>query len=79
VFSLGLAVATIHISGGCPTATGTTGQGMNLCGAPTGQSPTEIAVSMVAVTLFYALPLITAAYLAARLRWGRGRQAAATA
>jgi hypothetical protein len=76
VLLFGLAVATIQ-SGSCPTATYATGQGMNACGAPSGQSPVEMALSIAAVTLVYTLPLITAAYLAVRVRWGRGRQATA--
>lgn len=76
VLLFGLAVATIH-SGSCPTATDAIGQGMNVCGAPSGQSPVAMALSIAAVTLVYALPLITAAYLAVRVRWGRGRQATA--
>lgn len=76
VLLFGLAVATIQ-SGSCPTATHATGQGMNACGAPSGQSPVEMALSIAAVTLVYTLPLITAAYLAVRVRWGRGRQATA--
>jgi HAAS domain-containing protein len=78
VFLFGLTVATVH-SAGCPTATDPTGQGMNLCGAPSGQFPLENAVSIAGATLFCVLPLLTAAYLAVRLRWGRSRQASATA
>jgi hypothetical protein len=50
---------------------------MNVCGAPSGQSPVAMALSIAAVTLVYTLPLITAAFLAVRVRWGRGRQVTA--
>jgi uncharacterized membrane protein len=77
VFSFGLAVASIQTAGSCPTATDPTGQGMNSCGAPLGQSAFDVALSIVVAIVVYALPLITAAYLAVRVRWGRGRQATA--
>ena len=70
-------VATVH-SGGCPTPTDVTGQGMTVCGGPLGQSAFDVALSIIVPVLAYTLPLITAAYLAVRVRWGRGRQAAAT-
>jgi uncharacterized membrane protein len=77
VLVFGLAVATVH-SGGCPTPTDVTGQGMTVCGGPLGQSAVDVALSIIVPVLAYTLPLITAAYLAVRVRWGRGRQATAT-
>jgi hypothetical protein len=75
---LGLAFATVHTGGSCATVTDAAGQVIqNGCQAPPGPSPVEMAVSIVAATLFYTLPLITAAYLAVRLRWGRRLQVAA--
>ncbi len=76
----GLAFATTHTSGGCNRVTDAAGQVIqNGCQAPPGSSPLVNGLSIVAGILFYTLPLITAGYLAIRLRWGRGRWAAATA
>ena len=68
-----LAFATNHVGGGaCVTAIGAAGQAIqNGCQAPPGPSPLETAVSTVTAILFFTLPLITAGYLARRLRWGR--------
>jgi hypothetical protein len=68
----GLAVATGHTSGGvCVTVTQAVQSG---CQSAPGPSPLETAGSIVAGILIYTLPLITAAYLALRLRWGRQAQ-----
>ena len=77
LLSIGLAFATVRGGGGCPTVTDPTVQGMNVCGAPVGPPPLESVLPILAAILFYMLPLITAAYLAVRLRWGRRVQIAA--
>jgi len=75
----GIAFATAHSGSGttCVIVTQATGQAIQSgCPAPAGPSFLETAVSVLVVVLFYALPLITAAYLALRLRWGRRAQLA---
>jgi hypothetical protein len=75
----GIAFATAHGGSGttCVVVTEATGQAIqNGCATPAGPSFLETAVSILVVVLFYALPLITAAYLALRLRWGRRAQLA---
>ena len=73
----GIAFATAHTIGGTCAVTDGTGQAIQTgCPPSSGPSPVEIAVPIAAAILFYALPLITAAYLALRLPWGRPVQVA---
>src|ERR1700682_1936339 len=67
VLLVGLAFATGHVSAACPAVTDPAGQGMNLCGAPSGQGPLESALSIVAAILINTLPLIIGAHLTVRL------------
>jgi HAAS domain-containing protein len=74
----GVIVATAHTGGGtCVTVVEGTGQTIqNGCPAAAGPSALATALSIVAAILIYTLPLITAGYLALRLRWGRRTQLA---
>jgi hypothetical protein len=77
LLSFGLAFATNQTSGGCTSVTDAAGHVVqNGCQGPPGPSLLETALPIAAAILFYTLPLITAAYLAVRLRWGRRLQVA---
>ena len=79
VLLFGATFATAHTTGGCVTVIGATVQAIqNGCHTPAGPSPLETALSIIASVLIYTLPLITAGYLAVRLRWGHRIQAAQT-
>jgi hypothetical protein len=63
--------------GGCVSVTQAAAQAIQSgCQSPPGPSPIETAISIAAAILIYTLPLITAGYLAWRLRWGRQVQVA---
>ncbi|TME49200.1 MAG: hypothetical protein E6I60_12955 [Chloroflexi bacterium] len=73
----GVIFATAQSGGSCVTVIEGTGQAIqNGCPAPAGPSVLATALSIVAAILIYTLPLITAGYLALRLRWGRRTQLA---
>jgi hypothetical protein len=74
----GVAFASARTSGGsCVLVTDVAGHAVQSgCQSPPGPSPLETVASIVIAILIYTLPLITAAYLALRLRWGRGPQPA---
>ena len=73
----GVIFATAQSGGSCVTVIEGTGQAIqNGCQAAAGPSVLGTALSIVAAILIYTLPLITAGYLALRLRWGRRTQLA---
>ena len=73
----GVIFATAQSGSSCVTVIEGTGQAIqNGCPAPAGPSVLATALSIVAAILIYTLPLITAGYLALRLRWGRRTQLA---
>jgi hypothetical protein len=73
----GVMFATVHTGGSCVTVIEGTGQAIqNGCQTATGPSALATVLSIVAAILIYTLPLITAGYLALRLRWGRRTQLA---
>jgi hypothetical protein len=74
----GLAAATQH-SGGCVVSTDAAGRLIqNTCPAP-GPLWLQVLTNVVITLVIFVLPLLTAGYLAFRLRWGRRPQAVATA
>jgi hypothetical protein len=74
----GLVAATAH-SSGCIVSTDATGHIIqNTCPAP-GPLWWQVLTNVVITLVIFVLPLLTAGYLAFRLRWGRRQQAVATA
>ena len=74
----GLAAATQH-SSGCVVSTDAAGHIIqNTCPAP-GPLWLQVLTNVVITLVIFVLPLLTAGYLAFRLRWGRRPQATATA
>jgi len=75
---VGLMATTGH-GNGCVIATDAAGQVIrNTCPAA-GPGWVEALASAVLTFVIFVLPLVTAGYLALRLRWGRGRRATAMA
>jgi hypothetical protein len=69
-----------HTSGGTCTASGdSSGVVTQVCSGPNVLDIVGTVLSIVLVIVLWLLPVITAAYLGIRLRWGRGQQVAATA
>jgi hypothetical protein len=69
-----------HSSGGSCVASGdSSGVVTQICSGPNILDIVGTVLSVALVVVLWLLPVITAAYLGIRLRWGRGQQAAATA
>jgi hypothetical protein len=72
-------VAATQRGGGCVVSTDAAGHIIqNTCPAP-GPLWLQVLINVVITLVIFVLPLLTAGYLAFRLRWGRRRQAIATA
>jgi hypothetical protein len=63
----------------CTSTTDIAGNTQTLCTSATPLQVIGVVLSVVLVVVLWLLPLITAGYLAIRLRWGRRPQVAATA
>ena len=74
---IGLMVTT-H-GNGCEIDTDAAGHVIRNTCPPAGPVWVQALASVVLTFVIFVLPLVTAGYLALRLRWGRGRQAAAMA
>jgi HAAS domain-containing protein len=68
-----------HSGSGCLLVTDTTGHVMQNTCPPVGPSWLQAAGTAVLTLIIFVLPLLTAAYLAIRLRWGRRSQVPASA
>lgn len=79
VFYFGLIAAHAGVGGdgnSCTSSTDSAGNIQTLCTSATALQVIGVVLSVVLVIVLWLLPLITAGYLAIRLRWGRRRQAA---
>jgi hypothetical protein len=86
IFYFGLVLSVAHVSrtsGGANACTSSSDSGgyvvQNLCTGPSALQVIGEVVSVILLIILWLLPLVTVGYLAIRLRWGRGPQAAATA
>jgi len=72
----GIFFATAHAGGVCVITDAASQAFQSACQTPPGPSPLETILLVAAVIIIWVLPLITAGYLAIRLRWGRQPQPA---
>jgi len=75
---VGLMATTAH-GNGCVIGTDAAGHVIQNTCPPAGPAWVQALASAVLTFVIFVLPLVTAGYLALRLRWGRGRPAAAMA
>lgn len=69
---VGAMATSVHNGGGCVVATDAAGHVIsNTCQQTSGSSLLSAVVGILLFVVMFVLPLITAGYLALRLRWGR--------
>ena len=79
ILIIGAAFAVSVSGGSCGAATDSTGSVVQQNTCYPGSPGWQVVLSVLVTVIAYALPLITAGYLAIRLRWGRQPQGSAVA